>query len=428
MSVISKIIARQILDSKGFPTVEADVITSNGIIGRASVPSGTTTGKYEAQELRDKDKGRYVGKGVLKAVYNINKTINDELNGLHIANQSVIDQVMINIDGTANKSKIGANAILSVSIAAAKAAAISTGQSLYRYIGGVFASTMPIPLINIVNGGINSENDIDFLEFMIMPINADTFSDAFRMGTEVYIHFKELLKQNGHSINVCDEAGFTPDLKTNEKTLEFLIKSIEKAGYKAGKDIYIAIDAAASQLYKTSDSKYYFKKGKKILTTDELINYWIKLLNKYPIVSVEDPLDQDDWEGWKKLNKIIGNNVQVAGDDIFATNTSRLAKGILEQAANCIIVKPNQIGTLTETINTVQLAAKWGFNAIISHRAGETEDTYLAELAVALNTGLIKFGSPCHSEHTAKYNQLIRIEEELGPSARYYGREFKYLR
>jgi len=428
MGLISKIFARQILDSKGIPTVEVDVITDRGIVGRASVPSGTTTGKYEAVELRDNDKGRYLGKGVSKAVYNINKVLNDELKGLYITEQVTIDQAMLSIDGTDNKSNIGANAILAVSMAVAKAAAHTTGQSLYRYIGGVYATTMPIPMLNIINGGVNADNKVDFLEFMLMPINADTFTDAFRMGTEIYHHLKNILKEKGLSVNVCDEAGFTPNLKSNEEAIELIIKAIEKAGFKAGKDVYIAIDAAASEFYNNKEKVYCLSKGSKKFDSQQMINYWVKLIKKYPVISIEDALDQDDWANWTALNKVIGNDIQLAGDDLFVTNTSRLAKGIMEGAANSIIIKPNQIGTLTETINTIQLAAKWGFNSIISLRSGETEDVSIAELSVALNTGLIKFGSPCHSEHTAKYNQLIRIEEELGNSARYYGREFKYLR
>lgn len=428
MGYISRIFARQILDSRGNPTVEVDLITDRGIIGRASVPSGASTGKYEAKELRDNDKGRYLGRGVSKAVYNVNKVLNDELKGIFITDQVSIDQAMIAIDGTENKSTIGANAILAVSIAAAKAAAQTTGQSLYRYLGGVNATTLPVPMMNILNGGAHSDNNIDIQEYMIMPTNADSFSDALRMGTEVFHHLKNILKEKGLSTNVGDEGGFAPNLKSNEEAIEYIIKAIEKAGYKAGKDIFIAIDAAASELYNSKEKLYSFSKGKQKLTTAEMINYWIKWVKKYPIVSIEDGLDQDDWAGWIELNKKIGESVQLVGDDLFVTNTSRLAKGIMEGAANSILIKLNQIGTLTETINTVQMATKWGFTSIISHRSGETEDTTIAELAVALNTGLIKTGSLCRSERIAKYNQLLRIEEALGSSARYTGNEFKYLR
>lgn len=428
MGYISRIFARQILDSRGNPTVEVDLITDRGIIGRASVPSGASTGKYEAKELRDNDKGRYLGRGVSKAVYNVNKVLNDELKGIFITDQVSIDQAMIAIDGTENKSTIGANAILAVSIAAAKAAAQTTGQALYRYIGGVNATTLPVPMMNILNGGVHADNSIDIQEYMIMPTNADSFSDALRMGTEVFHHLKIILKEKGHSTNVGDEGGFAPNLKSNEEAIEYIIKAIEKAGYKAGKDIFIAIDAAASELYNSKEKVYLLSKGKQKLTSAEMVNYWVKLAKKYPIVSIEDGLDQDDWAGWVELNKKIGDSIQLVGDDLFVTNTSRLAKGIMEGAANSILIKLNQIGTLTETINTVQMATKWGFTSIISHRSGETEDTTIAELAVALNTGLIKTGSLCRSERIAKYNQLLRIEEALGSSARYTGNEFKYLR
>lgn len=428
MGYIARIFARQILDSRGNPTVEVDLITDRGIIGRASVPSGASTGKYEAKELRDNDKGRYLGRGVSKAVYNVNKVLNDELKGLFVTDQVSIDQTMIGIDGTDNKSTIGANAILAVSIAAAKAAAQTTGQALYRYLGGVNANILPVPMMNILNGGAHADNIMDIQEYMIMPTNADSFSDALRMGTEVFHHLKNILKDKGLSTNVGDEGGFAPNLKSNEEAFEYIIKAIEKAGYKAGQDIFIAIDAAASEFYNSKEKVYSMLKGKQKLTSAEMISYWKKLVNKYPIVSIEDGLDQDDWAGWAELNKQIGDNVQLVGDDLFVTNTGRLAKGIMEGAANSILIKLNQIGTLTETINTVQLASKWGFTSIISHRSGETEDTSIAELAVALNTGLIKTGSLCRTERIAKYNQLLRIEEALGSSARYTGREFKYLR
>jgi len=426
MGYISKIFARQILDSRGNPTIEVDLITDRGIIGRASVPSGASTGKYEAVELRDKDKGRYLGMGVSKAVFNINKTLNDELKGFYIADQIAIDNAMMGIDGTENKSHIGANAILAVSLAAAKAGALTTGQPLYRYIGGVNANTLPIPMMNIINGGSHADNKIDIQEFMIMPVGAETYSDALRKGVEVFHHLKAVLKEKGHSTNVGDEGGFAPNLKSNEEAIELILKAIEKAGYKAGQDIYIALDAAASEFYNEKE-KVYLMAGKK-LTSDEMILYWTKMVKKYPIVSIEDGLDQDDWAGWIALNKAIGGAVQLVGDDLFVTNTQRLAKGIVEGAANSILIKLNQIGTLSETISTVQLASKFGFSTIISHRSGETEDTTIAELAVALNAGLIKTGSASRSERIAKYNQLLRIEESLGSSAAYFGRQFKYCR
>ncbi|PIP55325.1 MAG: phosphopyruvate hydratase [Bacteroidetes bacterium CG23_combo_of_CG06-09_8_20_14_all_32_9] len=428
MGYISRIFARQILDSRGNPTLEVDLVTDRGVIGRASIPSGVSAGKYEAVELRDKDKGRFLGKGVLKAIYNINKVLNDELKGIFVADQVGIDQTMINIDDTDNKSHIGANAILAVSLAAAKAAALTTGQPFYRYIGGINANILPVPMINILNGGVHTNSKLDIQEFMIMPTNANTFSDALRMGVEVFHSLENILNEKGLFTNVGDKGGFAPNLKSNEQAIELIIKAIEKAGYKAGQDIYIAIDAAASEFYNNEEKVYLLPKDNQKLTTNEMINYWETLIKKYPIVSIEDGLDQDDWAGWAELNKIMGNTVQLVGDDLFVTNTQRLAKAIMENVANSILIKPNQIGTLTETINTVQLALKWGYTSIISYRSGETEDTTIAELAVALNTGLIKTGSVYHTEHTAKYNQLLRIEETLGSSARYTGREFKYLR
>lgn len=428
MGYITKIFARQILDSRGNPTVEVDLITDRGVIGRASVPSGASTGKYEAVELRDKDKGRYLGNGVTKAVFNINKTLNDELKGFYVADQIAIDNTMIAIDGTENKSRLGANAILAVSLAAAKAAALTSGQPLYRYIGGVNANTLPVPMMNIVNGGSHADNKIDIQEFMIMPIGAETFSDALRMGVEVFHHLKAVLKEKGLSTNVGDEGGFAPNLKSNEEAIELIIKAIGKAGYKAGQDIYLALDVAASEFYKDKEKVYVMSNGTKKFSTDDMINYWAKLVKKYPIVSIEDGLDQDDWSGWVELNKAIGGSVQLVGDDLFVTNTQRLAKGIVDGAANSILIKLNQIGTLSETISTVNLASKYGFSTIISHRSGETEDTSISELAVALNAGLIKTGSASRTERIAKYNQLLRIEESLGNSSAYFGRQFKYCR
>lgn len=419
MSQIAQIKARQILDSRGNPTIETDVFTNQGIMGRASVPSGASTGKYEAVELRDKDPGKYMGKGVLRAVANVNKILNDELRGGFVTDQSGIDAAMIQLDGTDNKSNLGANAILSVSLAVAKAAALTSRQTLFRYIGGVSADTLPIPMMNILNGGSHADNDLDIQEFMIMPVGADQFSEALRMGTEVFHHLKEVLKKEGLSVNVGDEGGFAPDLKSDDEAVELILKAIENAGYKAGKDFVLAIDAAASEFYDEKKKLYRYKSQNKDLTSDELIDYWDKLTDKYPIASIEDGLHEDDWDAWKLLNKKIGDKIQIVGDDLFATNPERLIKGINEYAANSILIKLNQIGTLTETINTVDLAKKSGFNIIISHRSGETEDTTIAELAVALNVGLIKTGSASRTDRIAKYNQLLRIEESLGNSARF---------
>ena len=428
MGYISRIFARQILDSRGNPTVEVDIITDRGVIGRASVPSGASTGKYEAVEIRDKDKARYLGMGVTKAVFNINKTLNDELKGIYITDQITIDNAMISIDGTENKSRIGANAILAVSLAAAKAAAQTSGQPLHRYIGGVNANTLPIPMMNILNGGIHADNKIDIQEFMIMPVGADTFSDALRMGVEVFHTLKSVLKEKGYSTNVGDEGGFAPNVKSNDEAIELIIKAITKVGFKAGQDIYLALDAAASEFYNEKEKKYMMSKGTQKMDSAEMIKYWTKLVKKYPVVSIEDGLDQDDWEGWVELNKTLGGSVQLVGDDLFVTNTQRLAKGIVNGAANSILIKLNQIGTLSETINTVQLASKYGYSTIISHRSGETEDTTIAELAVALNAGLIKTGSACRTDRIAKYNQLLRIEEQLGDSAKYLGTGFKFVK
>ncbi|MCF6365922.1 MAG: phosphopyruvate hydratase [Bacteroidales bacterium] len=419
MSQIAQIKSRQILDSRGNPTIETDVITTRGVLGRASVPSGASTGKYEAVELRDKDKGLFLGKGVLRAVSNVNKVLNEELKGANIFDQSGIDAAMIQIDGTKNKSNLGANAILSVSLAVAKAAAHSSGQSLYRYIGGVNANTLPIPMMNILNGGSHADNSLDIQEFMIMPVGTNNFSDALRMGTEVFHHLKAVLKKGNFSTNVGDEGGFAPNLKSHDEAIELILEAVEKAGYKAGEDIVLALDAAASEFYNEKKKKYHFKSIKKYLSSEELVDYWDKLTDKYPIASIEDGLHEDDWDAWKLLTEKIGDKIQIVGDDLFVTNPERLIKGINEYAANSILIKLNQIGTLTETINTVDLAKKSGFNTIISHRSGETEDTTIAELAVAFNTGLIKTGSASRTDRIAKYNQLLRIEEALGNSARF---------
>ncbi len=419
MSQILQIKARQILDSRGNPTIETDVVTSRGVLGRASVPSGASTGKYEAVELRDNDKGFFLGKGVLRAVSNVNKIFAEELKGANIFNQSGIDAAMIELDGTKDKSNIGANAILSVSLAVARAAAQSTGQSLYRYIGGVNANTLPIPMMNILNGGTHADNNLDIQEFMIMPTGAGQFSEALKMGAEVFQHLKMILKKNKYSVNVGDEGGFAPNLKSHEEAFELILKAIEKAGYKAGENIVLAVDAAASEFYDEKKKKYHLKSAKKYLSSEQMVDYWDKLTETYPIVSVEDGLHEDDWQAWKLLNEKIGNQIQIVGDDLFVTNPERLIKGFENNAANAILIKPNQIGTLTETINTVNLAQGNGYNTIISHRSGETEDTFIAELAVALNAGLIKTGSLSRTDRLAKYNELLRIEENLGASARY---------
>jgi enolase len=423
MSVIVDIRAREILDSRGNPTVEVEVWTENGVMGRAAVPSGASTGKYEAVELRDNDKSRYLGKGVLNACNNVDDKIREALIGEDVFEQRYIDDIMMELDGTENKSNLGANAILGVSMAVAKAAAEESGQSLYRYIGGVNAHIMPVPMMNILNGGSHADNSIDFQEFMIMPLGADLFSEGLRMGVEVFHHLKSVLKSKGYSTNVGDEGGFAPNIKSNEEAIEIVLKSIEAAGYRPGIDIMIAMDAAASEFYNEKEKVYHFhKSGGKKLSSDEMVDYWAGWVNKYPIFSIEDGLHEDDWASWVKLNKALGDKVQLVGDDLFVTNTKRLQRGIEEGAANSILVKVNQIGSLTETIDAVNLATRNGFTSVMSHRSGETEDTTIADLAVALNTGQIKTGSASRSDRIAKYNQLLRIEEELGDSAFYPGR------
>lgn len=423
MSVIVDIRAREILDSRGNPTVEVEVWTENGVMGRAAVPSGASTGKYEAVELRDNDKSRYLGKGVLNACNNVDDKIREALIGEDVFEQRYIDDIMMELDGTENKSNLGANAILGVSMAVAKAAAEESGQSLYRYIGGVNAHIMPVPMMNILNGGSHADNSIDFQEFMIMPLGADLFSEGLRMGVEVFHHLKSVLKSKGYSTNVGDEGGFAPNIKSNEEAIEIVLKSIEAAGYRPGIDIMIAMDAAASEFYNEEEKVYHFhKSGGKKLSSDEMVDYWAGWVNKYPIFSIEDGLHEDDWTSWVKLNKALGDKVQLVGDDLFVTNTKRLQRGIEEGAANSILVKVNQIGSLTETIDAVNLATRNGFTSVMSHRSGETEDTTIADLAVALNTGQIKTGSASRSDRIAKYNQLLRIEEELGDSAFYPGR------
>ncbi|GCC53544.1 phosphopyruvate hydratase [Chryseotalea sanaruensis] len=425
MSLIESVHARQILDSRGNPTIEVEVTTSAGAFGRAAVPSGASTGTHEAVELRDGDKKKYMGKGVLKAVNNVNSKISEAIVGFPAYEQNLIDKIMIELDGTPNKAKLGANAILGVSMAVAKAAAMESGLSLYRYIGGVSANTLPVPMMNILNGGSHADNSIDFQEFMVMPVKADTFSDALRMGTEVFHTLKKVLHDKGLSTNVGDEGGFAPNIKSNEEAIEIVIKAIEKAGYKPGVDIFIAMDAAVSEFYDAKSKTYTFHKsdGKK-LKSDEMVEYWAKWVKKYPIISIEDGMAEDDWDGWKKLTDKVGSKVQLVGDDLFVTNVKRLQQGIDTGVANSILVKVNQIGSLTETIAAVNLAKNNSYKSVMSHRSGETEDNTIADLAVALNTGQIKTGSASRSDRMAKYNQLIRIEEELGETAYFPGLKF----
>lgn len=429
MSAIADIKARQILDSRGNPTVEVDLITQAGYFGRAAVPSGASTGKHEAVELRDNDKSVYLGKGVTKAVNNINTVIKQELVGVSVFDQSGIDKIMNVLDGTPNKATLGANAILGVSLASAKAAAAESGMSLYRYVGGVNACMLPLPMMNILNGGAHADNSIDFQEFMVMPAGADTFSESLRMGVEVFHALKGVLKEKGFSTNVGDEGGFAPNLKSNEEGIQYVIKAIEKAGYRPGEDIYIAMDAAATEFYDEESGMYVFKKstGEK-LTSSQMVSFWKDWCSKYPILSIEDGLAEDDWKGWLELTQTVGKNVQLVGDDLFVTNVTRLKKGIDEHTANSILVKVNQIGSLTETINAVKMAQENSYTAVMSHRSGETEDSTIADLAVALSTGQIKTGSASRSDRMAKYNQLLRIEDDLGSSAVFNGRKFKYIR
>ena len=420
MSLIASVHARQILDSRGNPTVEVDVITESGFFGRAAVPSGASTGKHEAVELRDGDKSVYVGKGVLKAVDNVNKIIAPKLLGVPATEQALVDKMLIEIDGTANKAKLGANATLAVSMAVAKAAAQASNLNLYRYLGGVNAITLPVPLMNILNGGVHADNKIDFQEFMIVPTGASTFSEGLRWGVEIFHQLKNVLKKKGYSTNVGDEGGFAPDIQSNEEAIETVLQAIEAAGYKAGSQINIAMDAASTEMYdeKTKSYKFYKSSGK-VISSDEMVAYWTAWVNKYPIISIEDGMAEDDWDGWKKLTDAIGNRCQLVGDDLFVTNVVRLQEGIDKGIANSILVKVNQIGTVTETINAVRLAQTNGYTSIMSHRSGETEDTTIADLAVALNCGQIKTGSASRTDRLAKYNQLIRIEEELGVNAVY---------
>ena len=423
MSSILDIRSREILDSRGNPTVEVEVLTEDGSMGRAAVPSGASTGKHEAIELRDGNKDRFQGKGVLKACKNIEEVLREGLIGVEVSDQVYIDRLMLEMDGTANKNNLGANAILGVSLAVAKAAAMEANLPLYRYIGGVNAHVLPVPMMNILNGGSHADNSIDFQEFMVMPVGADFFSEGLRMGVEVFHQLKSVLKKKGYSTNVGDEGGFAPNLKSNEEAIETILQAIEAAGYKPGEDILIALDPAASEFYNAKEKVYHLHKstGAK-LTSSEMISYWADWIKKYPIISIEDGLDEDDWAAWTAMTKAIGDKVQIVGDDLFVTNTERLQRGIEDDAANSILVKVNQIGSLTETIEAVRLATRNAYTAVISHRSGETEDTTIADLAVALNTGQIKTGSASRSDRIAKYNQLLRIEEELGNSGIYPGR------
>lgn len=423
MSLIESIHARQILDSRGNPTVEVDVVTESGAFGRAAVPSGASTGTHEAVELRDGDKQKFLGKGVLQAVENVNSKIAEEVVGFSVFDQNLIDKLMIELDGTPNKGNLGANAILGTSLAVAKAGAMASGLSLYRYIGGVNANTLPVPMMNILNGGSHADNKIDFQEFMVMPVKADTFSESLRMGTEIFHNLKKVLHDKGLSTNVGDEGGFAPNIASNEEAIEVVLMAIEKAGFKPGEDVFIAMDAASSEFYDAKSNSYIFKKsdGKK-LSSAEMVDYWAAWAKKYPIISIEDGMAEDDWDGWKGLTTKIGSKVQLVGDDLFVTNVTRLQDGITKGVANSILIKVNQIGSLTETIDAVNLAKRNSYKSVMSHRSGETEDSTIADLAVALNCGQIKTGSASRSDRMAKYNQLIRIEEELGEVAYFPGK------
>ena len=427
MSEITHIQARQILDSRGNPTIEAEVFTEDGGFGRAAVPSGASTGIHEAAELRDNEMDVYLGKGVMQAVENVNGQISEALEGMEVCAQNEIDAMMIDLDGTPNKSRLGANAILAVSLACARAAADELGMPLYKYVGGVNANVLPVPMMNILNGGAHADNKIDFQEFMVMPVKAESFSHGLRMGVEVFHHLKSVLKSAGYSTNVGDEGGFAPNIQSNEEAIEIVLRAIEKAGYRPGEDIFIAMDAATSEFYDEKTGLYTFKKSDgRVFTGDQMVDYWADWCNKYPIVSVEDGCAEDDWASWKKLTDAVGSKVQLVGDDLFVTNVDRLQRGINEGIANSILIKVNQIGTLTETLNAIQLATRHSYTNVISHRSGETEDSTIADLAVAMNSGQIKTGSASRSDRMAKYNQLLRIEEELGENAIYAGSMFKY--
>jgi len=425
MSLIEQVWAREILDSRGNPTIEAEVVLEDGTTGRAAVPSGASTGENEATELRDGDDLRYLGKGVLKAVENVNEKISVEVEGLDCLDQTLIDETMLGLDGTSNKSKLGANAILAVSLANARAAAAIMEIPLYRYIGGVNAKTLPVPMMNILNGGAHADNNVDFQEFMVMPVGAESFSEALRCGAEIFHNLKSVLRSRGYSTGVGDEGGFAPNLKSNEEAIETILEAIGKAGYTAGENVMLALDPAASEFYK--EGKYVFKKSdKRELSSEEMAAFWTDWCDRYPIISIEDGMAENDWEGWINLTDSIGDRVQLVGDDLFVTNVKFLRRGIEEGAANSILIKVNQIGTLTETLDAIELARTNNMTAVISHRSGETEDTFIADLAVATNAGQIKTGSLCRSDRIAKYNQLLRIEEDLGESARYPGRKAFY--
>lgn len=427
MSEITHIQARQILDSRGNPTVEAEVYTEDGGFGRAAVPSGASTGIHEAVELRDGDNSVYLGKGVQNAVDHVNNQISEALEGMEVFAQNELDQSMLDLDGSENKGRLGANAILAVSMACAKAAADELGMPLYRYIGGVNANTLPVPMMNILNGGAHADNKIDFQEFMVMPVKAETFSHGLRMGVEIFHHLKGVLKSSGYSTNVGDEGGFAPNIQSNEEAIEVVLKAIEKAGYKPGHDVYIAMDAASSEMYNPETGLYTFHKSdNKSMTGEELVNYWAEWCNKYPIVSIEDGCAEDDWAAWSQLTQKLGSKIQLVGDDLFVTNVNRLQRGINEGIANSILIKVNQIGTISETLNAIQLATRNRYTNVMSHRSGETEDATIADLAVAMNSGQIKTGSASRSDRMAKYNQLLRIEEELGENAIYGGHMFPY--
>ncbi len=421
MSIIEEVVARQILDSRGNPTVEVDVVTTDGALGRAAVPSGASTGEHEAVELRDGDPEFYLGKGVLKAVQNVNEVIAPEIMGFNVLDQTALDRFLIGLDGTPNKSRLGANAILGVTLAAAKAAAANLGLPLYRYIGGTHANRLPVPMMNIINGGRHADNSVDMQEFMVMPTGADTFSNALRMGAEIFHNLKKVLHKKGYGTAVGDEGGFAPNLKSNEEAIEVILEAVEKAGYSSGRDVHIALDPASSEMF--TDGAYVFWKSdpERRRTSDDMVDYWTSWIDQYPIISVEDAMDENDWDGWAKLTAAVGDRVQLVGDDLFVTNTDRLRKGIDEGCTNSILIKLNQIGTLTETLEAIELAHQNSFTAVISHRSGETEDATIADLAVATGAGQIKTGSASRSDRTAKYNQLLRIEQELGGVAEYPG-------
>lgn len=426
MSVIVDVNAREILDSRGNPTVEVEVFLEDGSYASAGIPSGASTGAFEAVELRDGDKSRYLGKGVLNAVRNVNEVIAPEMEGLLATDQALIDKILIDLDGTPNKGKLGANAILGVSLACAKAAALYSDLSLFQYVGGTNAKTLPVPMMNILNGGSHADNNVDIQEFMVMPVGAENYREGLRMGTEIYHALKAVLKGKGLATGVGDEGGFAPNLPSNEEAIKVIMEAIEKAGYKAGKDVVLALDVAASELYDKESGKYRLASESKQFTSDEMIEYYEGLIHKYPIISIEDGLDEEDWEGWKKMTAKLGDRLQIVGDDLFVTNTERLRKGIKEKAANSILIKLNQIGTLTETLEAIEMAKKAGFTTVISHRSGETDESFIADLAVAVNAGQIKTGAPCRVDRIAKYNQLLRIEEILEDVAVYPGMEAFY--